>query len=175
MRLNRRQGCVLALAFPIAILLLWAGPIRWWMRYQSWSHLSKDKLLESAKWYIANRAPGNNACIFAVECNGGRASLKLVKSIEEWDLEKSKRIAWDRKFKGVCQGQTANFALEVATDNLQSRKTFEGSRRAVWSFYNDRFIPSRTRFGFAAFSESETEPCLTAYAVTARSRLNDNP
>lgn len=127
MRLNRRQGCVLALAFPIAILLLWAGPIQWWMRYQSWSHLSKDKLLESAKWYIANRAPGNNACIFAVECNGGRASLKLVKSIEEWDLEKSKRIAWDRKFKGVCQGQTANFALEVATDNLQSRKTFEGA------------------------------------------------
>ncbi|MCJ2186774.1 hypothetical protein [Novosphingobium beihaiensis] len=104
---------MLALALPVAIFLLVAGPIQWWQHYQSWSHLSKDELIESANWYIANRAPGNDACIFAVECKDGRARLKLIKTLDEWDFEASKQAAWDRKFKDVCQGRTANFALEV--------------------------------------------------------------
>lgn len=176
MRLNvGRHGCLLAIASIIAIFLLIGGPVNWWQRYQSWSHLSKEKLIASANWYVENRAPGNSACIFAVECKDGRARLKLIKSNNEWDFEASKQIAWDRKFKDICQGQTANFALEIATDNPQSQKTYDGSRRAVWSFYDDQFVPTHTRFGFAAFSEIETEPCLTAYAITTRPRSSDNP
>lgn len=177
MRLNIRQhGCGLTIALLIAIFMLIFGPVEWWLRYQSWSQLSKNKLAEAANWYVANRAPGNDACIYAVECKGDRASLKLIKSMQEWDFEASKQIAWDRKFKGVCQGRTANFALEVATENPQSQKTSEGARRAVWSFHNDRFVPTWSRTaGFSAFSEIETEPCLTTYAVTTRSRLSGKP
>jgi hypothetical protein len=167
MRFNVTQhGCMLALALPFAISLLIAGPVDWGLRYQSWSQLSKDTLIQSANSYIANRAPGNGACLFAVECKSGWARLKLVKSMKDWDFEASKQIAWDRKFDDICQGLTANFALELANDNPQSQKTYEGSRRAVWSFYNDQFVPTRTRFGFAAFSEAETEPCVTSYSVT---------
>ncbi|WP_175551311.1 hypothetical protein [Sphingobium sp. YR657] len=170
-----RYGCLMAIAFIFAIFLLMVGPVQWWKHYQSWSHLSKDKLIASANWYIENRAPRNDACIFAVECKDGRARLKLIKSINEWDFEASKQTTWDRKFKNICQGQTANFALEVAADNTESQKVYEGSRRAVWSFYNDRFIPAHTRFSFAAFSEIEADPCLTNYAVTTRAKSNDSP
>lgn len=167
MRFNVTQhGCMLALALPFAILLLIVGPVHWGLRYQSWSELSKDKLIRSANSYIAHRAPGNGACLFVVECKSGRARLKLIKSMKDWDFEASKQIVWDRKFDGICQGLTANFALELVNDNPQSQKTFEGSRRAVWSFYNDQFVPIRTRFGFAAFSEAETEPCVNSYSVT---------
>ena len=86
--------------------------------------------------------------------------------MKDWDFEASKQITWGRKFDDICQGLTANFALELANDNPQSQKTYEGSRRAVWSFYNDKFVPARTRFGFAAFSEAETEPCTNSYSVT---------
>lgn len=173
MRLDIEQhGCGLSIALLISIFLLMIGPVDWWRRYQSWSNLSKYKLVETANKYVATRAPGNDACIYAVECKGGRASLKLIKSIEEWEFEESKQIAWDRKFKGVCQGRSANFALEVATDNPQSQETSEGARRAVWSFNNDRFVPTWSRTaGFSAFSETETEPCLTTYAVTRRSKI----
>lgn len=176
MRLNiERHGCLMAIAIIVAIFLLIAGPVQWWQKYQSWSHLSKGKLIASAYWYVENRAPGNDVCIFAVECKNGRARLKLVKSINEWNFEQSKQIAWDRRFKNICQGQTANFALEVATDNPQSQKTFKGRRRASWSFSNDRFVPTRTRFGFSAFSEIETEPCISAYAVTTPKGLTTIP
>lgn len=176
MRLTvRPHGCVLALALLAAIFLLMAGPVQWWVRYQSWSHLSKDKLILSADSYIANRAPGTRACLFAVECRNGRARLKLIQSVKEWDFEASKQIAWDRKFDDVCQGLTANFALELANDDPQSQKIFEGSRRAVWSFYNDKFVPVRTRFDFAAFSEAKTKPCVGAYSVTTPKVSNEVP
>lgn len=167
MRFNVTQhGCILALVLPFAIFLAMVGPVHWGLRYQSWSQLSKDKLIRSANSYIAHRAPGNGACLFTVECKSGRARLKLIRSIKDWDFEASKQIVWDRKFSDTCQGLTANFALELASDNPLSQNAYEGSRRAVWSFYNDQFVPTRTRFGSAAFSEAETEPCVTSYSVT---------
>jgi hypothetical protein len=154
----------------VASVLVVIGPVDWARRYLSLRQISKNELVDSANWYVESRAPGNDACLYAVQCTGGRASLKLIRSLDDWDIEATKQITWDRKFRGVCNGRTANFALELATDNPQSDKTPEGVRHAVWSFYNDRFVPRLTRFESAAFSETEVEPCLAAYAITGRRR-----
>ena len=154
----------------VASVLVVIGPVDWAQRYLSLRHLSKNELVDSANWYVENRAPGNDACLYAVQCTGGRASLRLIRSLDGWDIEATKQITWDRKFRGVCSGRTANFALEMATDNPQSDRTYEGRRRAVWSFGIDRFVPVETRFQGWAFSESEAEPCLAAYAITRRRR-----
>lgn len=165
-----RPGCVSVGILLVASALVAIGPVDLTRRYLSWRQLSKNELVDSANWYVENRAPGNDACLYAVQCTGGRASLRLLRSLDDWDIEATKQIAWDRKFGGVCSGRTANFALELVTDNLQSDRTSEGLRHAVWSFYNDRFVPGLTRFESAAFSETEAEPCLAAHAITRRRR-----
>lgn len=171
MIIKRRRPSYVSLGILlVALLLVIIGPVDWAQRYLSWRQLSKNELVHSANWYVENRAPGNDACLYAVQCTGGRASLRLIRSLDDWDIEAAKQITWDRKFRAVCSGRTANFALGLATDNPQSDKTAEGMRHAVWSFYNDRFVPGLTRFTTAAFSETETEPCLAAYAITTRRR-----
>lgn len=140
------------------------------MHYRSWSSLSKAKLVFAANRYVADRAPGNEACIYAVECRDGRATLRLIKSVEMWDLEAARQLAWDRRFRLICPGRTANFGLAVATDTREAARTPYATRHAVWSFANDRFVPVLTRFSSASFSEGEPEPCTSAYAVTGRRR-----
>ncbi|WP_144037641.1 hypothetical protein [Sphingopyxis sp. KK2] len=142
------------------------GPFDWAKRYSSWNNLSKAELVASANRYVENRAPGNAACLYAVECIDGRARLKLVKSMDDWSIDGPKQIAWDRKFSGMCEGRTANFALELASDRLVGAGNYDGTRRAVWSFYNDGFVPVRGRFDHSAFSEEAPEPCVSRYVVT---------
>ena len=133
-------------------------------RYLSWRDISKKQIVAAADWYIENRAPGERACLYAVVCEQGRARLELVEDLESWDLEATKELVWDRKFGGTCPGRTANFALEMAPSNLD---THWANKRAVWSFYNDRFIPSFTRFnGGSAFSEIKAQPCSQEFAIT---------
>lgn len=62
-------------------------------RYDSWAKLSKAKLVESANWYISNRAPGNDACLYAVTCDKGTARLELVKDMDSWDFEAARQLA----------------------------------------------------------------------------------
>ncbi len=161
---------MLALAAVTLLAFFAMGPFDWAKRYSSWNNLSKAELVASANWYVKNRAPGNGACLYAVECKNGRATLKLVKSIDNWSIDVPKQIAWDRKFNSMCEGQTANFALELASDRLVGFGAYEDRRRAVWSFYNDRFVPVRSRSDHSAFSEGVPEPCVSKYAVTGTTR-----
>ena len=132
-------------------------------RYRSWAGLSKAKLVDSAHWYVRERAPGQKVCLYAVTCEQGRARLALVKDVNAWDFETARQLAWDRRFKDHCPGYTANFALQVADGGPD---IVEGRKQAVWSFYLDRFTPRWGRLhGPHAFSEKEAEPCTAEHAV----------
>ncbi len=132
-------------------------------RYSSWAGLSKPELVDSARWYVRERAPGQKVCLYVVTCDKGRARLALVKDIEALDIEPARQLAWDRRFKNHCPGQTANFALAVAEGGPEITW---GSQRAVWSFYLDRFTPRMGRFhGPYAFSERDAEPCTAQHAI----------
>lgn len=150
-----------------AVLLLLIGPVDWACRYWSWRNLSKTELIEAADWYIEHRVPGNKACLYAVVCENNRPSLELVKSVDEWDIRAAKQLAWKRRFQSTCAGRTANFGLELLSDELVGIGEAQYRRRAVWSFYNDRFVPLSGRMhGPHAFSEIEPEPCRAEYVVT---------
>jgi hypothetical protein len=150
----------------VGLLILAVGSCQTYeygMRYQSWANLSKAELVESARWYVRERAPGQTMCLYAVTCDKGRARLALVKDIDAWDIESARQLAWDRRFHNQCPARTANFALQVIEGGPELG---EGSKQAVWSFYNDRFVPSMGRFhGPHAFSEKAAEPCTAEYAI----------
>lgn len=136
----------------------------YWSRYSSWSNLSKQELVDSARSYIRNYVGENRACLYAVVCKSGRAKLELVKDIEAFDLDAARQLAWDRRFKNVCPGQTANFGLAIAAGGAE---TASSNQLAVWSFSSDRFIPHWGRFiEFHAFSETPVEPCTTDFVIT---------
>lgn len=132
-------------------------------RYLSWRNLTKDEIAESANWYIENRTSGGRACLYAVVCENDRARLELVKDLERWDLDAAKSLVWDRKFGDRCPGRTANFALEMVQSGDGS---LSGSDRAVWSFYNDRFVPIQRRYDGSSFSETDAEPCTEEFVIT---------
>ena len=163
-------GCrvvIATVAVVGGILAFMIWPLDWYLSYASWRDLSKAELADAARDYVDERAPGNRACLYAVTCQEGRAGLELVKSLDEWDIEPARQLAWDRRFSGVCPGQTANFAVALATDTTAYKETQDQYRYGVWSFANDRFLPSWGRFTpFRAFSELPTEPCTTRDAVT---------
>jgi len=132
-------------------------------RYQSWANLSKAGLVESAHWYVRERAPGQKVCLYAVTCDKGRARLVLVKDVAQWDIESARQLAWARRFDNHCPGYSANFALKVAEGGPDIA---EGRKQAVWAFYLDRFTPRMGRFhGPHAFSEKSTEPCTPEHAI----------
>ena len=159
-RLGERigQGC-------IVLVLLLVGSCTaadYGSRYASWSGLDKPKVVAAAQWYVRERAPGQKVCLYRVICNKGRARLKLVKDLATWDVEATRQLVWDRKFGGGCPGFTANLALEVAPGGAEPPP--QGTERAVWSFYLDRFRPWQTH-AFSAFSEKPAEPCTPEFAI----------
>ena len=142
-------------------------------RYLSWKNLTKAEIVTSANRYVDERLPGAQVCAYAVVCDRGRARLALVKDIGSWDFERSRQLAWERRVHNRCPGQTANFALEAAPGNF---KPSEAKRRAVWSFYNDRFVPIWGRFhGPHAFSEVKAEACSAKYALNELGSPNAAP
>jgi hypothetical protein len=161
------KGCLIAAAIPLAIALILLGPVDWWQRYWSWRNLSKAELADATQIYVDEHALGNSACLYAVVCKDGKAGLDRIESIEDWDIEAAKQLAWDRRFSGTCPGRTANFAVRIASDDTLEEITSDRVRYGVWSFSSDRFVPSWGRFApFRAFSELPSESCVSKYSVT---------
>lgn len=143
-------------------------------RYISWRTLSKEELVTEATVYVRTRTSGKDACIYYTTCRDGRAGLKLVTSLDQFDLEATKQLAWDRKFKNACPGRTAHFALELLPDPLAAQQTSGFSGKAVWSFYNDRFIPILGRFhGPYAFSETPYKNCTAEFVISRLSSRSE--
>ena len=160
MRPERWQIIAAAIIFVVATVPTYDQA----SRYLSWQNLSKEEIVASADWYIENRAPGERACLYAVVCEDGRARLDLIKDMEGWNIEATRELVWDRKFSGACPGGTANFALQMLPSDPPLRN---GRERAIWSFYNDRFVPISGHFhGPHAFSEIAPEQCSEEYVIT---------
>jgi hypothetical protein len=93
--------------------------------------------------------------------------MELVKSVDDWDLEAAKSLTWARRFEGKCPGRTANFGLELISKKPDDGVKLSKRKRAVWSFFNDRFVPVQGRFhGPHAFSETAAEPCTGEFDIT---------
>jgi hypothetical protein len=164
-------GCLIVVAIPFAMALILLGPVDWWQRYSSWRNLTKAELATEAQNYVDEHALGNPACLYAVVCRGGKAGLDRIEAIEDWDIDAARQLAWDRRFSGTCPGRTANFAVRIASDDPLDEITNDRVRYGVWSFSDDRFVPSWGRFApFRAFSELPTESCTSKYSVTRSPR-----
>ena len=148
-----RIGCLLAFTSVLIAVLILLGPVDWAKSYLSWRNLTKEELVHAANEYAEKRALGNSACLYAVVCKQERAGLELIKSVDDWDIDAARQLAWDRKFSNSCPGRTANFAVKLAVDEPLYEITSDNLKYGVWSFYNDRFIPSWSRIApFSAFS-----------------------
>jgi hypothetical protein len=147
--------------FGIAAVVIGLIAFDYTRRYLSWTNLSKTELVASARWYVRERAPGQKVCLYSVICDNGRARLVLIRDVDTWDIEAARQLAWSRRFSDACPGQTANFALEAAEGGAPPPN---GTDRATWSFYLDRFRPWRGH-SHSAFSEKPAESCTAAYAI----------
>jgi hypothetical protein len=132
-------------------------------RYVSWARLDKAGVIAAAQDYVQDHAPGQKVCLYTVACDERRARLVLVKDVAALDVEAIRRIAWDRRLGGTCEGYTANLGLAVAEGGPPVR---EENRQAAWLFYRDRFVPTRPSNGPPlSFSEQPAEPCTPEYAI----------
>ncbi len=149
-----------------ASLLLTGG----FARYKSWRSLSPAHVLTATQWYIANRARQANdvtaVCVYVLDCSDDRARLAIVPAPDQYDFRALRQLIWVRRFKGRCQGYTANLGLHILRRPDNDR--YAGSDQAIWSFNNDRFIPSSGNWSGGAFSEEPWERCTidrAAYEV----------
>jgi len=151
----------LALAAVIALVLLIYLILDRYPRYASWRALSSAKIADATQWYIDNRASDVREiaaiCVYALDCSDTRARLSIVPTPDQFDLDALRKRIWARRFSGVCQGRSANLGLHVLRANYTDLHWY--SDLAIWSFYNDRFIPIHGRFSGGAFSEEPWERC----------------
>lgn len=153
----------------VMVLAMFFPTHDYYKHYASWKNLSKAKIVKKANFYIDNRAREYEACFYAVTCETGRPALNLITSLDNWDLARTKKLTWDRRFKETCPGRTANFGLELIPRTKDQKATYPSREYAVWSFYNDRFIPQKGRFhGPFHFSEVEHEPCTARHVITTK-------
>jgi hypothetical protein len=132
-------------------------------RYASWAGLDKARVLAAASEYVRDHAPGQKVCLYTVACDEQRARLVLVKDVAAWDVEAVRQMAWGRRFFGVCPGYTANIELVVVKDGLPEDDV---DRKAVWSFYRDRFVSTTPSNGAPlSFIEGPAEPCSPEFAI----------
>jgi len=150
----------------LGVLLLLVGSCTaydYGSRFASWAWLDKARVIAAAQDYVRERAPGQKVCLYSVACDMRRARLVLVKDVAAWDAEAVRQIAWDRRFRDVCPGYTANLGLAVAEGGPPVR---EELREAAWSFTNDGFVPTlRSNGAPLSFSERPAEPCTPKYAI----------
>jgi hypothetical protein len=130
-------------------------------RYWSWRALSPAHIAASSQWYINNRASdidGISAiCVYALECTDDGARLAIVRDPDQYDFGALKNLIWNRRFEGICPGQTANLGLHLMRP--PESNAVMPTDQAIWSFYHDRFIPMRGNWSGGAFSEEPWERC----------------
>ena len=119
---------------------------------------------DASLWYLENRATNANEiaalCVYALDCSGDRARLAIISDIYQFNFGSLRQRIWARRFKGICQGQTANLGLQIVR---QDSARPELQDQAVWSFTNNRFISRNIRW--AAFSEEPWERCSAKNAT----------
>ncbi len=129
-------------------------------RYFNWRSLDVQDVRSSAISYAARHDFHlYNICLYEVRCDDQGAYLQLISELEGWDVNALRHRIWRRRFnKNYCSGATANIAIEVyPTDQ-------PGTRRAVWSFGDNGFHPSLSRFYSASFSHRSAEACTPEHS-----------
>jgi len=156
MKLRRTITWIIA---TIPLLFVGMFAYDYFSRFVSWRNLSSELLNEKTSWYLDNRALDQGSisgvCLYIVACEDDRARLVIVEDIESIDFKLLRDRIWDRRFNGVCEGRTSNLGLHI----IRNSAATEPNDYAIWSFYNNRFIPRHGRFSAGAFSEEPWERC----------------
>ena len=141
-------------------------------RYISWKHLSAEVLQDKTSWYLENRAWDRSSitavCIYIVSCEENRARLVIVEDLEAIDFDDLRRRIWNRRFDDLCRGRTSNLGLHLLREPAAEANDYWHSDQAIWSFYNNRFIPKHGRFSGRAFSQEPWERCSFEKALQRR-------
>ena len=136
-------------------------------RYINWKTLTKDELVKGAQTYIEKRiGVSASACLYVVDCSKGEARLRMVNDIPSWDLDADRDMIWKRRFTRTCQGRTTNIGISVIPEAEQPA-LYKSTSLAMWSFYNDRFIPTYGRFQSGSFSTNSYEQCTHEKAIVS--------
>ena len=136
----------------------------WPIRYAKFNSLTTTDIVQDAERYVQRHSDVGLACVYAVECDSGRARLQLIKDVGTWDIEVTKELTWRRRFEEFCPGRTTNIAMELLPSRDGSWSSSTGLAR--WSFRHDKFIPRLGRFQSGSFSqEADWERCTPEYAL----------
>ena len=151
----------LVLLALLASIPLFVFGIDYGSRYKSWRELSPALISDASQWYIINRASDigrvTAICVYALDCSTDHARLAIVPNLDDYDFEALRQLIWDRRFAGICEGQSANLGLHLVRS--QNSGKYKHSDHAIWSFYNNRFIPMHGNWSGGAFSEEPWERC----------------
>lgn len=152
---------------PFALIALYFVADHYGSRYTSWRALSSEHVFDAAQQYVEQEYINKKnydaseiipVCVYAVACDDVWARLAIVNDPDQFDFDALKRRIWARRFKGTCQGQTANLGLHVLHSQGSDRP---GRDLAIWNFYGDSF----TRTGDlhwvigGAFTDEPWERC----------------
>lgn len=136
-------------------------------RFLSWRSLSAETVEQKTQLYLDTRTFSPEkviaVCVYAVECSSGRAILKKMQQPERFDFQELRQTIWSRRFEKTCPGRTANLGLHIVRSSQDS--IYNSSDHAIWSFYNDRFIPRLGRFSGGSFSEEPWDRCTVETAT----------
>ena len=158
---------MIAALVAVFVLLLFFLLADIYPRYMSWRSLSSARISEEVQWYIDNRAQKRGdifaICVYALNCRDNRAHLEIVPSPDQYEFDTLRQLMWARRFKGACPGQSANLGLHVL--RVSGAERFGGSDHAIWSFFNNGFIPREGHWSGGAFSEEPWERCSTGKAA----------
>ncbi|MEC8629599.1 MAG: hypothetical protein VXY73_05870 [Pseudomonadota bacterium] len=167
-----KRIAVALIAF-FALITMYGFADHYGSRYTSWRALSSEHVFDAAQeyieWQYVNRKQFKNretdnvsnitaVCFYAVTCDDDEARLALISDPDQFDFDALKRRIWARRFKGTCQGQTANLGLHVLHSQGSDRP---GRDLAIWNFYGDSFTKTGDRHWFigGAFSDEPWERC----------------
>lgn len=152
---------------PFALIALYFVADHYGSRYTSWRALSSEHVFDAAQRYVEREYINTKSydaseiipvCVYAVACDDVWARLAIVDDPDQFDFGALKRRIWARRFKGTCQGQTANLGLHVLHSQGSDRP---GRDLAIWNFYGDSFSRTGDRHWFigGAFSDEPWERC----------------
>ena len=160
--MNIKKTLIWALA-PLFILILALFATNYYDRYKSWKNLSAETIIEKTSWYLENHASEPSSieavCLYIVACEDDRARLEITKDVKSIDFDSLRDRIWERRFTRTCKGRTSNLGLHILRNSSETSRNYSHSDHAIWSFYNNRFVPKLSRFSVVAFSEEPWERC----------------